>query len=190
MSLRSFLRPARRPVEPPPRLGDDAPALPVPQVSDDRPEIVTFLRHVGCPFAEATMRRYRELSLEHRDVEWVAVSQASDAATGEWCSLLGGSGRVTFVHDPELALYAAWGLGLTPIRHWLGWRTIKDLLALRKRGIRNQAPVGSRWQTAGSFAVDALGIVRWRHLPGYAGDLPDFAQALAEIRQQQAQYRL
>ncbi|HYF62806.1 MAG TPA: hypothetical protein VD886_08315 [Herpetosiphonaceae bacterium] len=190
MSLRSFLRPASRRVEPPPCLGDDAPALPVPQVSDDKPEIVTFLRHVGCPFAEATMRSYRELSLQNPDMEWVAVSQAEAAETGDWCSVLGGSGRVTFVNDPERALYAAWGLGLTPITHWMGWRTLKDLLALRKRGIRNRAAAGSRWQTAGSFAVDALGIVRWRHLPAYAGDLPDFAQALAAIREQQSHYRL
>jgi len=190
MNLRSFLRPAGRPIEAPPCLGDDAPALPVPLISDDRPEIVTFLRHVGCPFAEATMRVYRELSLQNSDVEWVAVSQGDPAETSDWCSLFGGAGRVIFVDDPERALYAAWGLGLTPISHWMGWRTLKDVLALQKRGIRNREPSGTRWQTAGSFAVDALGIVRWRHLPDYAGDLPDFAQALAAIREHQSHYRL
>src|SRR5205814_353510 len=41
---------------------------------------------------------------------------------------------------------------------------------LARHGIRNRHPDGTRWQRAGTFAVDADGIVRWRHVPAHAGD--------------------
>jgi hypothetical protein len=50
---------------------------------------------------------------------------------------------------------------------------------LAKDGIRNRHPHGTRWQQAGTFAVDASETVRWRHLPEHAGDLPDLDSAVA-----------
>jgi hypothetical protein len=52
---------------------------------------------------------------------------------------------------------------------------------LRARGIVNRGPTGSRWQRAGSFAVDRNGIIRWRHLPAHAGDLPDVDAAVRAV---------
>ena len=43
---------------------------------------------------------------------------------------------------------------------------------LARQGIRNRHSAGTRWQTAGTFAVDGAGTVRWRHLPRDAADLP------------------
>jgi hypothetical protein len=50
-------------------------------------------------------------------------------------------------------------------------------VGLARKGIRNRHPVGSRWQRAGTFAVDAGGTIVWRHLPRHAGDLPDLDAA-------------
>lgn len=33
---------------------------------------------------------------------------------------------------------------------------------------------GNRWQTAGNFAVDSQGIVRWSRKDERADDMPDF----------------
>jgi hypothetical protein len=49
-------------------------------------------------------------------------------------------------------------------------------------GIRNRHPAGTRWQSAGSFAVDGGGIIRWRHLPTHAGDLPNLAEAFESLK--------
>lgn len=181
MDLRTFLRPAPVQVQLAPRVGDLAPETPLLPRSQGQPCLVAFLRHVGCPFAEATMQRLRELSLAHPEIECVAVTHAREEATRRWCAAVGGAGRVRLVVDEGRALYGAWGLGLTSLGHFLGGRSLRGVLRLSARGIRNRHPVGTRWQMAGTFAVDGAGIVRWRHLPAHAGDLPDLEQALAAL---------
>jgi hypothetical protein len=58
-------------------------------------------------------------------------------------------------------------------------RSLRSAAGLARQGIRNRHPSGTRWQRAGTFAVDADGIVRWRHLPEHAGELPDLEAAAA-----------
>ena len=43
-------------------------------------------------------------------------------------------------------------------------------------------PHGTRWQSAGTFAVDREAIVRWRMVPAHAGDLPDLNEAIGSLR--------
>ena len=54
-------------------------------------------------------------------------------------------------------------------------------MRLARQGIRNRHPDGTRWQRAGTFAVDAAGVVRWRHIPRHAGELPDLEAAAAAV---------
>ena len=84
--------------------------------------------------------------------------------------------------DPERVSYAAWGLGRTNAGHFLGRRSLTAAARLARRGIRNTHPAGTRWQRAGTFALDSDHIVRWRQLPAHAGDLPDIAAAVASTR--------
>lgn len=37
---------------------------------------------------------------------------------------------------------------------------------------------GNRWQTAGSFAVDKAGMVKWVRVNASANDVPDFMDAV------------
>jgi hypothetical protein len=142
-----------------------------------RPTVVAFLRHTGCPFAEATLRAMRDAATVGSELQWVAVSHASADATDRWCRGLGGSGDVQVVSDPSRRSYAAWGLDQTSISHFMGRRSLGAVTRLARQGIRNTHPTGTRWQSAGAFAVDREGIVRWRHLPEHAGDLPDLDTA-------------
>jgi hypothetical protein len=80
------------------------------------------------------------------------------------------------VVDEDRRLYAAWGIGRTALRHFMGPRSLAAVATLARAGIRNREPDGSRWQGAGTFAVKSA-TVRWRHLPGHAGDLPDLDRA-------------
>jgi hypothetical protein len=188
MDLRTFLRPAPVALQTMPAVGEAAPdTLALPH-ERKQPRVIAFLRHVGCPFAETTLHQLRAHSLAHPAIEWVAVSHAPAQPTTAWCTACGGAGRVRLLSDEQRVLYAAWGLGLTPVSHFLGRHSLAGVLRLARQGIRNRHPGGTRWQTAGTFAVDAQGIVRWRHVPRHAGDLPELSQAIeALLRQEKAQ---
>jgi hypothetical protein len=141
------------------------------------------MRHVGCPFAEATMRAMSAEAELHPDLRWIAVSHAKLEATDRWCSQLGASRHVRVVIDEGRRAYAAWGLGLSSLTHFAGRQSLSAVATLARSGIRNTHPVGTRWQQAGTFAVAADGTIAWRHIPRHAGDLPDFAAALAALDQ-------
>nr|MBA3740323.1 AhpC/TSA family protein [Chloroflexota bacterium] len=111
------------------------------------------------------------------ELEWVAVSHASRETTGDWARAVGGSGLLELVVDQERRLYGAWGIGRTDLSHFMGPSALKGVVRLARQGIHNRHPQGSRWQGAGTFAVDRSGTVPWRHLPEHAGDLPDLERA-------------
>jgi AhpC/TSA antioxidant enzyme len=165
----------------PPAPGEEAAILPVP-LHPERPAVVAFLRHTGCPFAEATMRTLRETAAQMPDLQWIAVSHSPQQAAEAWCRAVGGAGHVNLVNDPGRRTYAAWGLGRTSLSHFLGRRSLASVARLARRGIRNRHPHGTRWQSAGTFAIDGQGFVRWRHLPAHAGDLPDLQAAARSLR--------
>lgn len=182
MNLRTFLPPLPLPTAAPPAPGEPARELPDPGLESGRPAVVAFLRHTGCPFAESTARVLREAAGAEPDIGFVAVSHAPAAATACWRDAVGGLERVRLLIDDSRVHYATWGLGRTGVRHFAGRRSMTEVARLARAGIRNRHPDGTRWQRAGTFAVDADGVVRWRHLPEHAGDLPDLAAAIAALR--------
>ena len=127
------------------------------------------------------MRSLRDAAARAPDVQWIAVSHAPEHATRRWSQRVGGVGDVQLISDPSRTSYAAWGLGRTSAGHFLGARSLGAVARLARNGIRNTHPHGSRWQSAGTFAVDGVSVVRWRDLPAHAGDLPALDDALAAI---------
>jgi peroxiredoxin len=127
------------------------------------------------------MHALRDAAAAHPELEWVAISHADAEPTQRWCQAVGGRGDVHVLLDPERAFYAAWGLGRSSLGHFMGKRSLAEVARLSRNGIRNRHPEGTRWQQAGTFAVDDAGIVRWRHLPAHAGDLPDLGAAAAAV---------
>jgi hypothetical protein len=182
VNLRTFLPPAAHPTAEPPEPGEPARRLPTPGSDGARPAVIAFLRHTGCPFAEATMRGLREAAEAQPGIEWIAVSHAPAQATQHWCDAVGGCGSVRVLLDPERVFYAAWGLGRSSLGHFMGRRSLAQVSRLAREGVRNRHPEGTRWQQAGTFAVDAGETVRWRHLPEHAGELPDLEQAALAAR--------
>jgi len=178
---RTFVRPRALPTPEGPGPGDRARELPV-ALDPDRPAIVAFLRHTGCPFAERTMQMLREGAACAPEIQWIAISHAPEQATARRCRAVGGAGGVQVVSDPSRRRYAEWGLGLTSVGHFLGRESLGAVTSLARRGIRNRHPSGTRWQSAGTFALDRHRIVRCRAIPAYAGDLPDLDQAAASAR--------
>jgi hypothetical protein len=177
---RTFLPPRVLPVAPTPKPGDRRPELPV-TLDPRRPAVIAFLRHVGCPFAEATMRSLRAQAVSRREIQWIAISHAPEDATHRWSDAIGGSEGVLVVSDPSRRTYAAWGLGRSDVAHFLGRRSLSAVAAQARHGIRNRHPSGTRWQSAGTFSLAADGVVLWRHLPEHAGDLPDLDAAVKAL---------
>jgi hypothetical protein len=124
----------------------------------------------------------RDAASRSRGVQWIAISHAPRQTTERWCRAVGGADLVQVASDPSRGSYAAWGLGRTSLAHFLGRRSLVAVMNLARRGIRNRHPHGTRWQSAGTFAIDDQGVARWCALPAHAGDLPDLASALEAIR--------
>jgi hypothetical protein len=178
---RTFLPARPLPLGTPPAPGEAAASLPV-RLEPGQPTVVAFLRHTGCPFAEATMRMLRTAAADTPSIRWIAISHSPQQAADRWCRAVGGAGGVQLVNDPGRHTYAAWGLGRTSLGHFMGRRSLASVVLLARQGVRNRHPHGTRWQSAGTFAVDGQGIVRWRHLPAHAGELPDLGAAARSLR--------
>ncbi|KAK4106403.1 hypothetical protein N658DRAFT_18018 [Parathielavia hyrcaniae] len=175
----------------PPKIGDRAPPLGNDddaaaagiRFPHDKPVLVVFLRHCGCPFAEKTFRLLTSLSNHHPEVCCVAVSQSTREDTDGWIVQVGGEWEVRVVVHAQRELYHAWGLGLSstwyavnPLALWHAWKLGTE------EGIWNRnAESGSRWQIGGAFGIDAEGVVRWGGPAASADEVPDFREALRAL---------
>src|SRR5215468_9236712 len=106
----TFVRPEVRAIASPPDLGQHAPAI--PGAAPERARVVAFLRHVGCPFAEATVRHMVTLGTKYPAIDFVAVTHSREDVSRTWCGAFGGAGSVHVVGDPARAIYATWGVGM------------------------------------------------------------------------------
>jgi len=168
-------------VVPVPGAGDRAPSLGNDiSFPHEKPVLVVFLRHCGCPFAEKTFKLLTNVSNHHPEIHCVAVSQSGQDDTDKWVVQVGGEWDVQVVVDPHRELYHAWGLGLgstwyamNPLALWHTWKLGTD------EGIWNRnAQSGSKWQIGGAFGVDRDGLVRWSRPAESADEVPDFKEAL------------
>jgi hypothetical protein len=177
----TFVRPKARETSAPLELGAQVPELPVR--TPGRPAVVAFLRHVGCPFAEATVRHMAALSAKQPGIDFIAVTHSREQPSRRWCDAFGGAAGVQIVSDPDRARYAAWGVGLSDRKHFAGAKSMAALRRLLDEGIHNRWASGNRWQAAATFGVDPAGGLRWRHLPRHAGDLPPLDDAVTALAQ-------
>ncbi|MCP3805078.1 hypothetical protein NLX83_38015 [Allokutzneria sp. A3M-2-11 16] len=177
-SPRSFTKPRAVDTAEAPVVGGVAPPLPM---LDGERAIVAFLRHVGCPFAEKTLRELARLGELHPSTAFIAVTHSPHEPTRAWCAAFGGAGVVRLVADPDRAHYGAWGVGVGDRAHFGGRESMASLRVLAAEGIHNRRASGSRWQTAATFAV-ADGVIVWRHLPAHAGDLPPLNAAITALQ--------
>lgn len=173
-----------------PSAGSRAPSLSRLELpsADHKPTFITFLRHCGCPFAEKTFLNFRESAKNNKDINFIAISHSSDAATQSWLKSLPQSGsepsNLRIVVDEDREIYAAWGLGISGWAHTLSPWSMYSVWRLGKNeGIWNRpTESGSRWQMAGSFAVDGGGAVRWGAAANRADDVPDFGAAVGALK--------
>lgn len=127
----------------------------------------------------------RDTASNHPDIRFIAVSHSDNDATNKWLESVGGAGKINVIVDEERELFARWGLGVSSFWHvlspwsmWAVYRTGQD------EGIWNKpTESGSRWQTAGSFAMDGSGTVKWGAPAQSASDTPDFEEAVKALKE-------
>jgi len=175
----TFVKPKPLATAEPPALGASVPELPA--LRPGRPAVVAFLRHVGCPFAEATVRDMVSLAASRPSIDFIAVTHSREDRSRRWCDAFGGAGGVQLVPDPDRVRYAAWGVALSDRKHFAGPDSLAELRRLLDQGIHNRWASGNRWQGAATFAIDPAGILRWRHFPRHAGDLPPLGDAVTAL---------
>ncbi|KAK3997719.1 hypothetical protein QBC44DRAFT_71632 [Cladorrhinum sp. PSN332] len=173
-------------IPPVPKAGDRAPSLGRDITFPyDKPVIVVFLRHCGCPFAEKTFKMLTNFSTHHPEIQCVAVSQSSLGETDNWIIQVGGEWQVHVIVDSHRDLFKRWGLGETSawyaINPWTLWKVYK---LGTEEGIWNRTgnETGSRWQKGGAFAIDASGLVRWSKPAETADEIVSFHEALRALK--------
>jgi hypothetical protein len=135
------------------------------------------------PVAEKTFLNLRQIATSHSDIHFVAVSHSDQSSTDRWSANLPDPARnsqsnLEIVIDVGRETYAAWGLGISSFWHVIG--SIPSVSKLDKEdGIKvRSTESGNRWQTAGNFAVDGHGIVKWSRKDERADDMPNFQEGI------------
>jgi hypothetical protein len=84
--------------------GEDAPEI--NGVKFDKPTVVAFLRHIGCPFAEKTFLELRKFAAKHGDkYQYLAIINGSESNTEDYIREIGGSGNVHVIPDRDREVY-------------------------------------------------------------------------------------
>ncbi|KAK6072079.1 hypothetical protein SCUP234_09349 [Seiridium cupressi] len=180
----SWKTPAAKEVQAAPKTGEKAPVNENFKLRTDKPTLIVFLRHCGCPFAEKTFKALTTISSKYKDVlHCVAVSHSSPEATERWVVQVGGNWEVEVVVDHEREMYAQWGLGISNSWHVLSPVSLYKVFQLGKQENIWNRPTesGNRWQTSGAFAVDKDGTVRWEQVATSADDLPNLDEAIRTL---------
>jgi hypothetical protein len=121
--------------------------------------------------AEKTIRQLRQFASQALGVTFIAVSHTSEVVPEKWLTAIGEVENIFVIVDHESELYARWGLGVSSFYHILNPSSL-SLCGLPEEGIWNRSTEsGTRWQTAGNFATDVDGIVRWIQVASSAGDI-------------------
>jgi len=97
---------------------------------------------------------------------------------------VGGPGKVEVIVDHERTLYGAYGLGVSSFWHVLNPWSMASVVHLgRSESIWNRpTESGSRWQTAGLFAVVEDGTIEYAHAAVAADDMGDLDGAVQALR--------
>jgi hypothetical protein len=138
--------------------------------------------------AEKTFLDLRDLACETPNANFIAISHSSPEATEKWLIAIGGVGAppnddIQVIVDDSREIYAKYGLGTSSAWHVLNPLSMWDAVTLGKTSKIWNRPTesGTRWQTAGSFAVDGEGTVRWVDVATQASHVPDFHKAIGAL---------
>lgn len=146
----------------------------------ERPLLIQFARHLGCPFCRD---RARQLKIDYGEIvqrggEVVFITMGPH----ERAQQLKASLRLPFevLVDPHRSAYEAFRVPRGDMSQIAGPQVwLSGLSAVLRSGIG--APGDDLLQLQGTFVVDPLGIVRLAHVPRHSADFPSLPEILAAL---------
>jgi hypothetical protein len=170
--------------------------------STDTRSVIIFVRHLGCPFCEVTIRDALRCAKEWTTINFHVVVHATDEQIVSYLKDLHVElhSNVKMHADPERETYAAWGVGEIGLSAIFKSSALSKAMALRKEGIKNGLTIGvrarrfsfiiemlisetyqSRYQTNAAFALDTQGIIRFVHVAQDASEVSDLEAACRSL---------
>jgi peroxiredoxin len=149
---------------------------------NERPQIVTFMRHFGCSFCREHLTRLAAADdrIKAAGAETIAIFQYDAEATMNFCEGRG----VPFdcLGDPLREAYAEVELGKGSLRQMAGWRVMKKARnAYRTGGGLGKSDGISVMQMPGTFVVGSDGRVLLAYYSETAADNPAIETLLAAL---------
>ena len=142
----------------------------------DEPARVVFLRSCGCSFAREAIADVAAARPEivKAGASVVFVHNGSRGEAEAWFTKYG-LGGIAQISDPDLAHYAAFGLGQTELLSLVDPRVwVRGASCARSHGFGPQSPTMMR-QLPGAFVVQGGGVLAsYRH--GSPSDRPDYVR--------------
>ncbi|UZJ57083.1 hypothetical protein CBS101457_006403 [Exobasidium rhododendri] len=170
-----------------PEVGEQAPAIEGVSFTKNL-HLIAFVRHCGCPFAEAELKSLGEVQKRYPNVHVIVVSHSKQEVVDDWFERIGkpkfaNLNQVKVIADPEYKIYDSFGIGQLGYSGLFSMSMVTELRNLASKGIKNTTTGqgSNRWQNSGGFAVDQGGVVRWRKVATNAGDTCDYQKAVKTI---------
>lgn len=174
-----------------PAVGDQAPDIEAPDETGtsirlshlwrDRPLVLVFLRHLGCPLCRAHVASVLEgcsrLQEAGADVTLVAMGTPEQAAAFRQRYQL----PFRILADADQRVYQAFGVPRGGVAAVMGpsmWR--RGWLALFRHGVGKI--IGDPYQLPGSFIIDTAGVIRLAHRATSSADWPSNEELLAALK--------
>jgi hypothetical protein len=162
MAFIFLTRPKQQAVSDTLKIGDPAPALVNIELLANT-TLIVFLRHVGCPFAENTVKQVRNWSASNPDTKIIFVSHGDKISTVNWLQSIGGQGSATLIIDESRTVHGNWGLGYSGLMHFMGPASLFNVVRLIFKGVINRSASGTRFQRSGIFLVRHK-VIAWCHV--------------------------
>ena len=145
------------------------------QLESDRPTLLVFLRHFGCPFCKEAVGDLQGIAQEdptYPPILFFSQSCADEAMPffeRHWPTA-----RV--VCDPDKELYYAMGLRQGTFSQVWGLRVWTCSFRAMAKGHVMTKPIGDPWLMPGVFLVRGDGEIVWSHQYEHQGDNPDWSK--------------
>jgi peroxiredoxin len=174
-------------------IGAHAPNLTLTNVQDQpihlesflrqRPTLLTFLRHFGCPFCRDWMKQLQthHAELDALGVQVLAVAMGEPKHARRYCGDL--APNLTCFTSTDHQPYFDYGLSLAGIGQVLNLNAAQNAIkVIIGKGTMGGPIIGDPRMLPGSFLIDSQGVVRWAFYAADVSEQPDMTDLLAHAK--------
>jgi peroxiredoxin len=146
----------------------------------ERPTLIALVRHFGCPFCHEQVSELIQLlpKLAELSIDFAVLGNGNPHHAADFARRL--NLQAPIYTDPARLVYD--GLGARGgVRSTIGLESIGRGIDAFRKGFRQRAVQGDRWQQGGVFVINPDGSTRFEYKSRFAGDHPSVEQLLASL---------